>query len=450
MKIALFVHCFYPEHFYGTETYTLQVARRLRELGHQPVVVSAVFQGEPRRKEAVTHYEYDGLPVICIDKNFVPHSHLRETYYQESMRPILTSLLDEIKPDVVHVMHLINHTAVLLEVAAALKLPILATLTDFFGFCYTNKLEAASGELCPGPNASRSNCVACFLKARAIQIDDPEPAWSRFFKNGILARVGGIGLAHGSRIGLLGQSAIAIAVEDLKQRPEVLARSYRNYHAVVTPTRFLQHAYEAIGLDATAFNVRFGVDISRAPKTFPITGAPVRFGFIGQLAPHKGADLLLEAFKRLPTDTASLLIYGPEDQVPSYSAKLRQLAVRSDVSFCGTFPEEQTRAVLDTFDVLVIPSRWYENSPLVLLNALASHTPVVVADVAGLTEFIEEGQSGYSFVRGSADSLLKALRRFVETPSLAAKLSLTTEYSRTTKTMVDDLMPIYTFAMENQ
>jgi glycosyltransferase involved in cell wall biosynthesis len=450
MKIALFVHCFYPDHFYGTETYTLQVARRLRELGHQPVVVSAVFQGEPRRNEAVTRYEYDGLPVICIDKNFVPHAHIRETYYQESMRPILTSLLNQIKPDVVHVMHLINHTAVLLDVAAELKLPIMATLTDFFGFCYTNKLEAADGELCSGPNTSRSNCVACFLKARASQSDDPKQSWSRVFKNGGMAGLGGTFLTQASRIGMLRQSVTSRAVDDLKRRPDVLARAYRNYRAVVTPTRFLQRAYEVIGLDVKAFNVRFGVDISRMPKTSPEQEAPVRFGFIGQLAPHKGADLLLEAFKRLPIGTASLLIYGPEDQVPSYSTKLRQLALGHDISFCGTFPEERTRAVLDTFDVLVIPSRWYENSPLVLLNALASHTPVVVADVAGLTEFVEEGKSGYSFVRGSADSLFEALRRFVETPNLAAMLSLTTEYLRTTQTMVDDLIPIYTYAMENQ
>ncbi len=45
LRVALFVHCFFPKHFYGTETYTLQVAENLRAMGHEPVVVSAVFQG---------------------------------------------------------------------------------------------------------------------------------------------------------------------------------------------------------------------------------------------------------------------------------------------------------------------------------------------------------------------------------------------------------------------
>ena len=71
MKIALFVHCFFPTHFYGTETYTLQVATQLRSMGHDPVVVSAAFPGEPRRERAVTTYRYDGLRVYCIDKNYI-------------------------------------------------------------------------------------------------------------------------------------------------------------------------------------------------------------------------------------------------------------------------------------------------------------------------------------------------------------------------------------------
>jgi hypothetical protein len=89
MKIALFVHCFFPTHFYGTETYTLQVARQLRSMGHDPVVVSAAFPGEPRRDSAVTTYRYDGLRVYCIDKNYIPQRRVKETYYQETIRDTL-------------------------------------------------------------------------------------------------------------------------------------------------------------------------------------------------------------------------------------------------------------------------------------------------------------------------------------------------------------------------
>ncbi|MBN2986714.1 glycosyltransferase [Pseudomonas lactucae] len=164
MKIVFFVHCFFPDHFYGTETYTLELAKNYAAWGHDVTVVSAIFQGEPATENLLSHFEYEGIKVICVDKNKVPHSRIKETYYQPEMREILKSLLSELKPDVVHVTHLINHTSVLLEATSALGIPTYATFTDFFGFCLNNKLEAADGALCAGPSPSRSNCVACYIK----------------------------------------------------------------------------------------------------------------------------------------------------------------------------------------------------------------------------------------------------------------------------------------------
>lgn len=50
MKIAIFVHCYFPDHFYGTETYTLNLAKQLQIKGHEPIVISAIFQGEAKKK----------------------------------------------------------------------------------------------------------------------------------------------------------------------------------------------------------------------------------------------------------------------------------------------------------------------------------------------------------------------------------------------------------------
>jgi len=88
LKVALFVHGFFPRHYFGTETYTLQLADNLRRLGHEPVVVSTAYQGEPRQRWMVTRYRYDGIPVYCIDMNFAPPRRFRDTYYHESLRPV--------------------------------------------------------------------------------------------------------------------------------------------------------------------------------------------------------------------------------------------------------------------------------------------------------------------------------------------------------------------------
>lgn len=441
MKVALFVHCFFPDHFYGTETYTLQLARGLRASGLDVVVVTAVFPGEPRLPTPIHRYEVGGIPVIAFDKNEIPNTRIKDTYYQEAMRAPLETILEQESPDLVHVTHLVNHTAVLLEVATRLGIPCVATFTDFFGFCFNNKLEGADGKLCAGPSASRRNCMACYLKAVAGQTAVAKPLqWAaRIGANPLGALV----LDKTRKFNAYRHGEVDGLVEDLRLRPDILAACYTHYRAAIAPTRFLESAYRRSGFNRPMTHSWFGVDFDRKPKTPRPINEPVVFGFIGQLAPHKGTDLLIEAFARLPAGRAELHIYGPADQDPVFMRRLEALANGHAVRFLGTFDQHRTREILDTMDLLAIPSRWYENSPLVLLNALASHTPALVSNVEGLTEFIREGVDGLSFERGSVASIESSLRRFVDDPSLAARMSTSTSYERDTRAMVDDVIGLY-------
>jgi glycosyltransferase involved in cell wall biosynthesis len=440
MKIALFVHCFFPEHFYGTETYTLDLARTLQSLGHEVTVVSGIFQGEPRREALITRYEHEGVPVVAIDKNYVPHTRVRETYFHEAMRLHLLELLRELSPDVVHVTHLINHTAVLLQAAVKLDIPLVGTLTDFFGFCYNNRLEAANGSLCAGPDRSRSNCLACFLKAaafggasRAMKLNAVPFGW----------QLGGAALRAASALGWPRIPAADLVVPDIVQRPQVLARAYQGYDAMIAPTQFLRQAYIRNGFDGQRLYLsRFGIDISRSAKPHRAPSEPLTIGFIGQIAAHKGASLIVRAARSMPTGSVRLLIYGRADQDADYMRALREAAGPETV-FRGTFPPERMASVLAEIDVLAIPSTWYENSPLVLLNALATHTPVLVSGVQGLTEFLVEGRNGWSFRRGDLEDLKRVVAKLTANPTATRAASLTTDYDRTTQSMALEAVSIY-------
>jgi len=428
MKIALFVHCFFPDHFYGTETYTLHVAKSLRARGHHVTVVTGVFQGEPRNRAILTRYIYDGMPVVAFDKNYLPHMTLRETYWQENARPVLRQILDELRPDIVHVTHLENHTAVLVDEAKAAGYPVVATLTDFFGFCYNSKLQSADGELCKGPNQLRTNCIACYEKAAGN--------WPRRnYKASIAAKRLYYGLKRHR------DERQLYPIGDVVKRPQTLRDAYKHYDAMIAPTQFLYDAYARNGFDTRRLSLsRFGVDLDRREKPAPAEGAPLTIGYIGQIAVHKGVDLLIEATRALKPGSFRLKIYGPVDESP-YFQKLRRLATE-DTEFCGTFPTAEFRSVLDGMDVLTIPSTWYENSPLVLLNALASHTPVVVSSVQGLTEFLDGG-NGWSFERGSVEDLTRLLRQLTEAPAKTRAYGLNTHYSRTIEVMVDEVVDTY-------
>ncbi len=440
LRVALFVHAFYPDHLYGTEAYTLALARQFKALGHAPTVVTARGAGEPRQAEEVVRYEVEGIPVVRIDRNRSPSRSAREDYDHPALAPLIERILRDLNPDVVHIAHLANFTATLPNVTARLGIPTFATLTDFFNLCITTRLELPDGELCHGPNASRSNCLSCGMLARSVE--RPSAFW-RILAQPAVRTAAGVTAAMLAPVLPFSVGRDARAVRD---RAQVLRVALAHCKAAFAPSTFLAELFDAHGAGPPLFRSPFGVDIDRAPKP-PAPARPVRFGFIGQLAYHKGPHLLLQALRALPRDAFTVDIWGSESLSPAYARDLRAVAEQTvpplPARFRGTFAESEMARLLADVDVLVMPSTWFENAPLTLLKALATHTPVIVSDVPGMTEFVEEGVNGFSFPRGDAEALALVLQRFVDTPDLAANLSRTTGYDRTERDMALDLLAFY-------
>ena len=449
LKILLPVHVFFPRHFYGTETYTFELAKNLQSLGHEPVVLTAIPYGEEGKGEFYTTYEYEGLPVHCIDLNWKPHNRFKQTYYRPELAPVLNEILDRVRPDLVHVTHLINHTSILLEVLRDRGIPAVATLTDFFGICLNNKLERHDGDLCLGPNAGSTNCLACYLRAaqpfyrgdflKALVSNDVLiKGVSRFFC--FLSKTPGF--RHGT---------ISGHVHDVTQRTKVLRYLYGAYKFMIAPTDFLYDAYARNAFYADRLEkINFGINLDfdeefKRSRKNPKSG--VKFGYIGQVTRHKGVDLLINAYNGV-RGKKSLFIYGPPDQDRHYMKELIRLSSGTDhVEFRGTFPREELQARLSELDVLVIPSRWYENSPLVLLYALATKTPVVVTDVRGLSEFVSDDVNGYTFQMNNQSHLMRIMQNMVDHPEIIERLSRNARYAMDTSDHARKVLGLYEKAL---
>jgi glycosyltransferase involved in cell wall biosynthesis len=185
------------------------------------------------------------------------------------------------------------------------------------------------------------------------------------------------------------------------------------------------------------------VDLARDPKPPRPPGGPLRLGYLGQVAFHKGVDLVIEAVRALPAGTVLVSIFGSEKLEPEYAARLRAASAGLPVRFGGPFARADAGAILAGLDVVAVPSRWAENSPLVLLEALATHTPVIVSDGPGLTEMVEPGRNGHVFESGSARDLARVLGPLAADPGAARVLSATTEYPRTTRMMTEETLAVY-------
>lgn len=110
---------------------------------------------------------------------------------------------------------------------------------------------------------------------------------------------------------------------------------------------------------------------------------------------------------------------------------------------CGTFPNAQLGTIFDNLDVLVVPSRWYENTPLVIQSALATKTPVVATNLGGMSELVKHETNGLLFDLNDFESLYAQLKRLVDNRELLKQFVINIPPERTIEAMVDDIEAIY-------
>ncbi len=135
------------------------------------------------------------------------------------------------------------------------------------------------------------------------------------------------------------------------------------------------------------------------------------FVFAGRLSGEKGLGVLIRAaaLSRQP-----LLIAGEGPQ----EKEMRLLADRlgADVRFFGMLGRIELRELIRSARALVLPSLWFENAPISVLEAYALGRPVIASRIGGLPELIREGETGETFCAGDVESLAATLERFAATP----------------------------------
>jgi glycosyltransferase involved in cell wall biosynthesis len=189
----------------------------------------------------------------------------------------------------------------------------------------------------------------------------------------------------------------------------------------------------------------YGIDISGIRREDRPFSPPLRVGFVGTLAPHKGCDVLIRAFRELPPELdATLDIYGNLERFKPFVEELRNLAKGDGrINFAGPFARDEVGRVLSGMDVLVVPSRWYENGPGVIFEAFAAGVPVVATDLGGMSEFVKHERDGLLFGLEDARDLARQLRRLIEEPGLLEKLRSGIEPVKTVQQNVDELETLY-------
>jgi glycosyltransferase involved in cell wall biosynthesis len=270
--------------------------------------------------------------------------------------------------------------------------------------------------MCEGPKTH--HCVRC------IASRNPDPRINR--RAGLPgAAVRAAGLL--SRTPLTRFSGALRQVADVRERPARIRERMEGVDRVLAYTRLTESLLARNGVGGKGTIVSpYGIDAARlrgAGEARRPSDA-LRVGFVGTLAPHKGPDLPVRAFRALPRDLdATLRVYGGGEGYEDYLEGLRRLAAPdARITLAGAFAKEDLGRVLSGIDVLVVPSRWYENAPGVIFEAFAAGLPVVATDLGGMSEFVRHGENGLLFPLDAAGELAGLLRRLAEEPGLLREL----------------------------
>jgi len=200
----------------------------------------------------------------------------------------------------------------------------------------------------------------------------------------------------------------------------LLEAASRHVDAFIALSHFLEEKHREMGFNIPIVHLTPFVPAQEAAShtsghsISEVSGKPY-FLFVGRLEKIKGIHTLIPIFRRY--DKARLLIAGGG----SYEPRLRELAGRdANIEFLGYQPERQLQSLYRNAMALIQPSVCCEVFGLVNLEAFREGTPVIVRNMGGMPELVEE--SGGGLVYASDADLIAAMNRLVTSPSLRREM----------------------------
>ena len=158
---------------------------------------------------------------------------------------------------------------------------------------------------------------------------------------------------------------------------------------------------------------------------------PIRFGFIGGVMPQKGVHLLALAAKQFAPEVAEFHIYGFGGD--AYRNVLDRIDTDKRLIYHGEYKYEDLAEIGKNIDVAVVPSVWEDCAPLVILELIAMHLPVIGTAIGGITDFIIPDRTGWLFNYNDEVGLINRLQFCIDNPAIIRHMreNMPTAYSFT-------------------
>jgi glycosyltransferase involved in cell wall biosynthesis len=299
------------------------------------------------------------------------------------------NFLKQLQPDVLHFHHTIRIGVEALQIARQ-TLPnskIVFTLHEFILMCnrHGQMIRQNNNELCD--RASSDRCHQCF----------PEITPQQFMMR------------------------------------EIFIKTHLNLvDKFIAPSNFLANRFIDWGIDSEKIIVlENGRNLLDASPKRTISKGENRnsFAFFGQINPYKGVILLLKAISYLANNNFTNfrleifgnLVLGFDGLETEFFQLLEEN--KDNVTFHGKYKTEEVAELIKPIDWVVVPSTWWENSPLVIQEVFMHKRPIICSNIGGMAEKVEDNVTGLHFRVGDRISLANTLKKAATEHGLWDKLS---------------------------
>jgi glycosyltransferase involved in cell wall biosynthesis len=292
--------------------------------------------------------------------------------YSFEARRKLRRLLDEFPADVAH-LHCIYHhlSPAIIPILSQAGIPVVMTAHDLK--------------------------IAC-------------PAYKMFNRTGVCERCKGGNFLNVARYRCIRESLAASTIVAAETGLHRLLKTYKHLSKIVVPSRFFLQKFVEWGWPADAFiYIPNFVDA----KTFEPAFEPGSyFLYCGRLSVEKGVATLLRA-ARAAQVPLKIVGTGPIEA----ELKTIQQDLHVDAEFLGYRSGADLHGLIRGARAVVLPSEWYENAPMNVLESFALGKPIIGARIGGIPELVIDGETGWTFESGNADELADLLRRIAAEPN---------------------------------
>jgi glycosyltransferase involved in cell wall biosynthesis len=327
----------------------------------------------------------------------------------EVVETLVSRVLEDYRPDVVHVHHLIQFPLAVIDVIRRRhRVPVVVTVRDYWYVCKQATLLNHLGRLCDSNNDCRL-CGDCLRHNSSASLDPATPRLSQ---------------------------------------EQFLCRKYRYLHALeqcealTFVSRFLRDEYLTLGLSGDNAHIcRNGMPfVPRPVRRTP--AAPVNVAFVGHIREYKGAYFVLESLKSWRGTPFHLHFWGLVDDETRFESAVRELPEHVRVTFHGAYRRQDLPTLLAEVNLGLAPSLVPDTAPQVVMEFFACGIPVLGARIGGIPESVLDDVNGVLFEPGEPDSFLAALERAL-TPEALSRLAGGIDAPRSIETYAAEIHALY-------